>query len=135
MGYSPDLVVGVFVGFDDNRSLGENETGAVDAVPIFVDFMQQALKGTPVVDFKAPRDGQDRPHRRARGGVPSGRRAAPASRTFAPGLRQQTSAPWRPGPGGSPIPYTELVGPRAPARGPRRQPPPTKAPSDLNGLY
>ncbi len=54
VGFSPDMVVGVFVGFDDNRSLGEKETGAVDAVPIFIDFMQQALKGQPVRDFKAP---------------------------------------------------------------------------------
>ncbi len=47
VGFSPDIVVGVFVGFDDNRSLGSNETGAVDAVPIFIDFMQSALKDTP----------------------------------------------------------------------------------------
>ena len=52
VGFSPDIVVGVFVGFDDNRSLGNNETGAVDAVPIFIDFMQTALKGTPVHDFR-----------------------------------------------------------------------------------
>ncbi len=54
MGFSPDMVVGVFVGFDDNRSLGNRETGAVDAVPIFIDFMQQALKDQPVRDFKVP---------------------------------------------------------------------------------
>jgi penicillin-binding protein 1A len=53
-GFTPDMVVGVFVGFDDNRSLGEHETGAVAAVPIFINFMQEALKGTPVRDFKAP---------------------------------------------------------------------------------
>ncbi len=55
VGYSPNVVVGVFVGFDDNRSLGEGETGAVDAVPVFMDFMKEALKGTPVVDFKPPK--------------------------------------------------------------------------------
>jgi penicillin-binding protein 1A len=55
IGFSPDMIVGTFVGFDDNRSLGNNETGAVAAVPIFIDFMQQALKGAPVTDFnKAP---------------------------------------------------------------------------------
>jgi penicillin-binding protein 1A len=54
VGFSPDMVVGVFVGFDDNRSLGNNETGAVAAVPIFIDFMQGALKGEPVHDFKEP---------------------------------------------------------------------------------
>jgi penicillin-binding protein 1A len=54
VGFSPDLVVGVFVGFDDNRSLGEGETGAVDAVPVFIDFMQSALKTLPNRDFKLP---------------------------------------------------------------------------------
>jgi len=56
VGYSPDLVAGVFVGFDDNRSLGEGETGAVAAVPIFIDFMREALRGAPPTDFKAPKD-------------------------------------------------------------------------------
>ncbi|MDB5447201.1 MAG: penicillin-binding protein family [Phenylobacterium sp.] len=56
MGFSPKLVVGVFVGFDDNRSLGDRETGAVDAVPIFVSFMKEALKGEPPDDFTAPKD-------------------------------------------------------------------------------
>jgi penicillin-binding protein 1A len=46
--------VGTFVGFDDNRSLGDKETGAVAAVPIFIDFMQQALKDLPAGDFKVP---------------------------------------------------------------------------------
>ncbi len=56
VGFSPDMVVGVFVGFDDNRSLGSKETGAVDAVPIFIDFMTEATKGKPVLDFKKPKD-------------------------------------------------------------------------------
>jgi penicillin-binding protein 1A len=55
MGFTPDMIVGTFVGFDDNRSLGHNETGAVAAVPIFIDFMQQATKGTPIgPTFKVP---------------------------------------------------------------------------------
>ena len=57
IGFSPNMVVGVFVGFDDNRSLGDKETGAVAAVPIFIDFMQQAIKIRPVGDFRpAPKD-------------------------------------------------------------------------------
>ncbi len=54
MGFSPHLVVGVYIGFDDNRSLGNNETGAVAAVPIFVDFMGVALKDKASEEFKAP---------------------------------------------------------------------------------
>jgi penicillin-binding protein 1A len=56
VGYSPSLVAGVFIGFDDNRSLGEGETGAQAAVPVFIDFMREALKGVPVENFKAPKD-------------------------------------------------------------------------------
>ncbi len=128
VGYSPDLVVGTFVGFDDNRSLGENETGAVDAVPIFIDFMQQALKGVPVATFKAPREAKVirvGAHDEAfRAGTEPRARAAPGALRRAP--------PARPGPDGSPIPYTELVG-----GPPRTAPPPApkKAPADLNGLY
>ncbi|HSZ53983.1 MAG TPA: PBP1A family penicillin-binding protein, partial [Caulobacteraceae bacterium] len=54
MGFSPQIVVGVFVGFDDNRSLGKGETGAQAALPIFIEFMQEALKGLPKMDLKAP---------------------------------------------------------------------------------
>jgi penicillin-binding protein 1A len=54
IGFTPQLVVGTFVGFDDNRSLGHGETGAVAAVPIFIEFMKEALKGYPVMDFTPP---------------------------------------------------------------------------------
>jgi penicillin-binding protein 1A len=54
IGFTPNMIVGTFVGFDDNRSLGNNETGAVAAVPIFVDFMQQAIKGMPNDPFEIP---------------------------------------------------------------------------------
>ena len=54
VGFSPELIVGVFVGFDDNRSLGEKETGAVAAVPIFIDFMQQAMQGKTPGNFRLP---------------------------------------------------------------------------------
>jgi len=47
VGFSRDLVVGVYVGFDDNHSLGEGETGAVDSVPIFMDFMSVDFSGRP----------------------------------------------------------------------------------------
>jgi penicillin-binding protein 1A len=54
VGFSPQIVVAVYTGFDDNRSLGKGETGAVAALPIFIEFMQEALKGLPPLDFKAP---------------------------------------------------------------------------------
>jgi penicillin-binding protein 1A len=54
VGFSPDLVVGVFVGFDTPRSLGENEEGSSVAVPIFRDFMADALKDDKAIPFRIP---------------------------------------------------------------------------------
>ena len=54
IGFSPDLVVGVFVGFDIPQTLGPNDTGSVVAAPIFRDFMAQALKDKPDTPFRIP---------------------------------------------------------------------------------
>ena len=53
MGFSPDLVVGVYVGMDIPEELGR-ETGSSAAAPIFVDFMAEALKSQPKVPFRIP---------------------------------------------------------------------------------
>lgn len=54
IGFSPDLAVGVFGGFDQPRSLGRRETGSSVAVPIFRDFMAEALRDKPPVPFRIP---------------------------------------------------------------------------------
>ncbi len=54
VGFSPDLVVGVFIGFDRPRSLGPGEQGASTAVPVFKRFMAAALEGTSPVPFRIP---------------------------------------------------------------------------------
>lgn len=54
MGFSPDLAVGVFVGFDNPRSLGKRETGSSAALPIFKQFMEEALKETTPTPFRIP---------------------------------------------------------------------------------
>lgn len=54
VGFTPQLVAGVFIGFDDNRPLGFGETGTTAATPIFTAFMQEAIKGVPEADFQAP---------------------------------------------------------------------------------
>jgi len=54
LGFSPDLAVGVFVGFDEPQSLGAHETGATVASPIFRDFMAAALKNKPPTPFRVP---------------------------------------------------------------------------------
>lgn len=54
IGFSPDLVVGVYTGFDNPRSLGRRETGSSLAVPIFKEFMAQALADVPPMPFRRP---------------------------------------------------------------------------------
>ena len=55
IGFTPDLVVGVWVGFDAERSLG-SYTGGRAAAPIWTAFMSRALEGRPVRDFATPDD-------------------------------------------------------------------------------
>jgi len=54
VGFSADLVVAVYVGFDNPKSLGKEETGASVALPIFVNFMKEALKNSPSTPFRIP---------------------------------------------------------------------------------
>jgi penicillin-binding protein 1A len=54
VGFSPDLVVGVFVGFDNPRSLGKRETGGSVAVPIFKEFMRDAFTDALLTPFRTP---------------------------------------------------------------------------------
>jgi len=51
IGFSPSLTCGVWVGFDDHRTLGAEEEGARVALPIWMEFMDEALKDQPVEDF------------------------------------------------------------------------------------
>ncbi len=55
IGFSPDLVVGIYVGFDEPRTLGRIETGAAAALPVFYDFMKEALNGKPNYEFRVPK--------------------------------------------------------------------------------
>lgn len=118
VGYSPNLIVGVFFGFDDNRSLGEGETGAAGPVPVFMDFMKVALEGQPVVDFKPPKN--------AKFALVRGVREA-----FRPGTEPKVEVM----PTG-PIPYNELTPGLPPVPQPQAQPgkPPQKV-DPLSGLY
>jgi len=54
IGFSPDLVAGVYVGYDKPKSLGAKETGGSIAVPAFVEFMEHALKDAPDTPFRIP---------------------------------------------------------------------------------
>ncbi len=54
VGFTPDLIAGVWVGFDDMRAVGRGETGAKAALPIWIDLMKVALKGRGTKTFKQP---------------------------------------------------------------------------------
>ena len=54
VGFTPDLVVATYVGFDQPQSLGRKESGGRVAAPIVRDFFAQALAGKPAVPFRVP---------------------------------------------------------------------------------
>jgi penicillin-binding protein 1A len=54
MGFTPSLVAGVWVGFDQERSMGRQEVGGRAAAPIWLYFAEKALQGTPVEVFPVP---------------------------------------------------------------------------------
>ena len=135
VGYTPDLIVGVFVGFDDNRSLGYGEVGGQTAVPIFVDFMQEAMRGRPVLEFARPqnaiwrnvngieeafRPGSEALRRREEEEV----RAVTERPVYAP----LDGVPYNPGPRVPPDEERPIVPDAAP-------PPRNDPPEDLSGLY
>jgi len=95
VGFTPQIVAGVFIGFDDNRPLGFGETGTTAAVPIFTAFMQEAVKGTPVVDFKAPEN--------AKYATVRGIREA-----FRPGTEPRAPTPAAAAASGGPMPYNKV---------------------------
>ena len=54
VGFSPDLALGCYMGYDQPRSLGSQATGGDIIAPLFRDFMAQALKDQPNVPFRVP---------------------------------------------------------------------------------
>ena len=56
IGFTSDLVIGVYVGFDNPQPLGKNETGAKTALPIFKNFLESSVKKSEARPFKVPND-------------------------------------------------------------------------------
>jgi penicillin-binding protein 1A len=54
MGFSPSMTCGVWVGYDEKKSLGAKETGARAALPIWMNFMSTAMAGKEPGDFQPP---------------------------------------------------------------------------------
>ncbi|MGD0155389.1 MAG: PBP1A family penicillin-binding protein [Terracidiphilus sp.] len=57
LGFSPSVTCGVWVGFDNRDTLGNKETGAAAALPIWIDFMRTAIAGKPDEQFPSDEDG------------------------------------------------------------------------------
>ncbi|MFZ5668025.1 MAG: penicillin-binding protein 1A [Pseudomonadota bacterium] len=126
VGFTPQIVVGVFVGFDDNRSLGEGEAGGVSALPVFVNFMQEAIKDLPPEPFTPPKT--------AKFAMVGGTREA-----FRPGTEPRGPVgPLLPASPVGPTPYHEAW-PGGQLRSEQQSAPPPppkpKIPDDLTGLY
>ena len=134
IGFTPSLTAGVWVGYDDHRSLGNKEEGGRVALPVWIDFMGEILKGQPVEDFPhsplltnpeqvqeiiasagteqllAPRTGEAT----AVGTVPA--EASPAMRPSAGGATQQPAQPAAPAKSPSQAPSSGQPKPSADAR-------------------
>lgn len=54
IGFTPNIVTGVFLGYDTPKPMGYGESGGGLAAPVFIDFMKVALKGKPVAEFQVP---------------------------------------------------------------------------------
>ncbi len=54
VGFTPDLVAGVWIGKDDASPLGEKITGSSAAIPVWTKFMEKALEDTPAKEFPSP---------------------------------------------------------------------------------
>ena len=134
VGFSSDIVVGVFIGFDDNRPLGYGETGTTAAVPVFADFMQTALRERPARPFVRPKNAI---FRNVNG----------IEEAFRPGTtrRIEERAPTGPTVPTGPQNYNEVIRreqeeAQGPTTGPVAPPPTTPQPTpppaeDLSGLY
>ena len=122
VGFTPQIVAGVFVGFDDNRKLGEGETGTTAAVPIFIDFMQEATKGLPKTEFKAPKNAKFANVRGIREAFRPGTEPREVVPVLAPQGPQPYSQVW---------PDGQVTG--APSGGAAVQP--KKPADDMSGLY
>ena len=130
IGFSPQIVVATYIGFDDNRSLGKGETGAVAALPIFIEFMQEAIKGFPPLEFKPPPDARLI-------------MVGPNREAFRPGTEPRAPSPPPAGArikaGDQPFAITPLGPPPMPPPPPPFEPPkadrPPAKPNSLNGLY
>jgi penicillin-binding protein 1A len=94
LGFSPSVTCGVWVGYDSRQSLGEKETGAVAALPIWITFMKQAIAGKDDEQFPGDEDTppMDQAGARPFKIVPPKAEPARAAAPHAPSLRLTSNA-------------------------------------------
>jgi penicillin-binding protein 1A len=91
IGFDPDITVGVWTGLDEKKTLGRTETGAVAALPIWMEFMKAYIAGRPDKDqrpeFQAPGNIVFVPVDKATGSVASGEALGAISEAFIAGTQ------------------------------------------------
>ncbi|GIK49582.1 MAG: penicillin-binding protein [Alphaproteobacteria bacterium] len=92
IGFSPDLVVGIWAGFDTPRDMGEGETGGRIAAPIFRDFMRVALEDTQPMPFRIPAGVRLVRIDSMTGGLPTAATATTILEAFRPGTEPTAAA-------------------------------------------
>ena len=125
VGFSPDLVCGVYAGFDNPRTLGGLEQGATVSAPIFRDFMKGALSNTPGIPFR-PAPGVEIVKVDYHTGVPS-----PSG---IPEVFKPNTAPGEPDAPGAQVGESPFAGAAPPATAPGETGAPTVDPGN-GGLY
>jgi len=91
MGYTPDLAVGVFVGFDTPKPMGRGATGGQVASPIFTEFVKSALSDKAPVEFRVPKGLQLIPINRRTGLRASAGSPGTILEAFKPGMAPPSS--------------------------------------------
>jgi penicillin-binding protein 1A len=139
IGFTPDLTVGVYIGYDQPSSLGHGETGGNLAAPVVRDFMREALADVPPVPFRAP-PGIKLVRVNHKTGLPAGVGDKTAVlEAFKPGQEPAGSVPEDEGLGGGQIASDGFGGPPPDAPpGPPPGPPPGNdhaLTSGTGGLY
>jgi penicillin-binding protein 1A len=134
VGFTPDLVAGVYIGFDDPDSLGDDETGGHIAAPVFRDFMIAALKDAPATAFRTP-PGMRLYRVSASTGLPAGAGEAAIYEAYKPGTEpgQNRNLGLQREPGDDETPIASMGGSES---GEAVRPPVRGAPaSGTGGLY
>jgi penicillin-binding protein 1A len=133
VGFTPDLAVGVYIGYDQPVSMGHGETGGSLAAPVVRDFLREALKDVPPVPFRAP-SGIKLVRVNHKSGLPSGAGDRSAIvEAFKPGQEPAGSVEVMEGgemaeDGSMPPPPDGYAPPPPPGYGPPAAPPPPAPP-------